>query len=66
MSNLHSFHFACNMQEFVDEVLKTVELDDIKRRFSREARNKWIILGAEEKVNSRSRTGFKPISHING
>ena len=30
MSNLHSFHFACNMQEFVDEVLKTVELDDIK------------------------------------
>lgn len=30
MSNLHSFNFACNMQEFVDEVLKTVELDDIK------------------------------------
>ena len=30
MSNLHSSHFACNMQEFVDEVLKIVELDDIK------------------------------------
>ena len=30
MSNLHSFRFACNMQEFVDEVLKIVELDDIK------------------------------------